>query len=132
MSLPDLAAVLWRQRDLLERLVYRLECEQLLLAAGRTRFLALATGEVEELMAALRVVEVQRAGAADRADPRAGHPRGEQPDADGGRAARRRGRPGGRGDPRRDGVRGVRRPGPQRPAVGSRVDRRRPGAVRPR
>ena len=34
MSLPDLAAVLWRQRDLLERLVYRLECEHLLLAAG--------------------------------------------------------------------------------------------------
>ena len=68
MSLPDLAAVLWRQRDLLERLVllYRLEGEQLLLAAGRTRFLALATGEVEELMAHLRVVELQRAGAADR------------------------------------------------------------------
>jgi flagellar biosynthesis/type III secretory pathway chaperone len=67
MSLPDLAAVLWRQRDLLERLVYRLECEQLLLAAGRTRFLALATGEVEDLMAQLRVVEMQRAAAADRA-----------------------------------------------------------------
>ncbi len=50
MSLPDLAAVLWRQRDLLERLVYRLECEHLLLAAGRTRFLALATAEVERLL----------------------------------------------------------------------------------
>jgi flagellar biosynthesis/type III secretory pathway chaperone len=72
MSLPDLAAVLWRQRDLLERLVYRLECEQLLLAAGRTRFLALATAEVEELMAQLRVVELQRAGAADRAAREAG------------------------------------------------------------
>jgi flagellar biosynthesis/type III secretory pathway chaperone len=72
MSLPDLAAVLWRQRDLLERLVYRLECEQVLLAAGRTRFLALATGEVEELMTALRVVEMQRAGAADRAAREAG------------------------------------------------------------
>jgi flagellar biosynthesis/type III secretory pathway chaperone len=72
MSMPDLAAVLWRQRDLLERLVYRLECEQLLLAAGRTRFLALATGEVEELISTLRVVEVQRAGAADRAAREAG------------------------------------------------------------
>src|SRR5919199_1753555 len=50
MSLPDLAAVLWRQRDLLERLVYRLECEHLLLAAGRTRFLALATAEVEGVL----------------------------------------------------------------------------------
>jgi len=66
MSLPDLAAVLWRQRDLLERLVYRLECEQLLLAAGRTRFLALATAEVEALLEELRVVELQRAAAGDR------------------------------------------------------------------
>lgn len=72
MSLPDLAAVLWRQRDLLERLVYRLECEQLLLAAGRTRFLALATAEVEELMAQLRVVELQRAAAADGVATEAG------------------------------------------------------------
>lgn len=66
MSLPDLAAVLWRQRDLLERLVYRLECEQLLLAAGRTRFLPFATAEVEGLLSELRVLELQRAGAADR------------------------------------------------------------------
>jgi flagellar FlgN protein len=66
MSLPDLAAVLWRQRDLLERLVYRLECEHLLLAAGRTRFLSLATAEVEELLGELRVLELQRAAAADR------------------------------------------------------------------
>src|SRR3569623_1205948 len=66
MSLPDLAAVLCRQRDLLERLVYRLECEHLLLAAGRTRFLALATAEVEELLGELRVLELQRSDAADR------------------------------------------------------------------
>jgi flagellar biosynthesis/type III secretory pathway chaperone len=65
MSLPDLAAILWRQRELLERLVYRLECEQLLLAAGRTRFLALATGEVEALLDELRIVELQRAATAD-------------------------------------------------------------------
>lgn len=65
MSLPDLAAVLWRQREMLERLVYRLECEQLLLASGRTRWLAMATGEVESLLDELRVVEVQRAAAAD-------------------------------------------------------------------
>lgn len=65
MSLPDLAAVLWRQRELLERLVYRLECEQLLLAAGRTRFLPLATAEVEELISDLSVIEMQRASVAD-------------------------------------------------------------------
>ena len=65
MSMPDLAAVLWRQRELLEKLVYRLECEQLLLAAGRSRFLAQATAEVEALIEELHVVELQRAAAAD-------------------------------------------------------------------
>ncbi|MDQ1294292.1 MAG: hypothetical protein QG608_2175 [Actinomycetota bacterium] len=64
MSLPDLAAVLWRQRELLERLVYRLECEQLLLSAGRTRWLGEATAEVEILLEELEVVELQRAVAA--------------------------------------------------------------------
>jgi FlgN protein len=72
MSLPDLAAVLWRQRDLLERLVYRLECEQLLLAAGRTRFVGTATAEVETVLAELRVLEMQRCGAADRVAAEAG------------------------------------------------------------
>jgi hypothetical protein len=66
MSIPDLAAVLWRQRELLERLVYRLECEQLLMAAGRARFLGLATAEVEALLDELNVVELQRAAVADR------------------------------------------------------------------
>jgi len=64
MSIPDLAAVLWRQRELLERLVYRLECEQLLMAAGRTRFLGLAIAEVEGLIEELAVVELQRAAVA--------------------------------------------------------------------
>ncbi len=67
MSLPDLAAVLWRQREMLENLSYRLECEQLLLAAGRSRWLARATAEVESLLDDLRVLEVQRAAASDLA-----------------------------------------------------------------
>ena len=61
MSLPDLAAGLWRQRELLERLIYRLECEQLLLAAGRMRWLSAATAEVEMLTAELHVAELRRA-----------------------------------------------------------------------
>lgn len=75
MSLPDLAAVLWRQRDLLERLVYRLECEQLLLAAGRTRFLATATAEVESLVGELRLLELQRASTSEQAALAVGLPR---------------------------------------------------------
>jgi phage-related tail protein len=76
VSLPDLAAVLWRQRELLERLVYRLECEQLLLASGRTRWLATATGEVEAVLAELAVVEVHRAATADAACRELGLPVG--------------------------------------------------------
>lgn len=72
MSIPDLAAVLWRQRELLERLVYRLECEQLLMASGRTRFLGTATAEVETLLEELKVIEVHRAAFADRVAREAG------------------------------------------------------------
>lgn len=76
MSLPDLAAVLWRQREMLEHLSYRLECEQLLLAAGRTRWLARATSEVEALLDELRLLEVQRAAASDLACRELGLPPG--------------------------------------------------------
>jgi flagellar biosynthesis/type III secretory pathway chaperone len=76
MSIPDLAAVLWRQRELLERLVYRLESEQLLLASGRTRFLATATSEVEQLLDELTVIELQRAAVADRVGREVGLPAG--------------------------------------------------------
>jgi hypothetical protein len=66
MSLPDLAALLWRQRELLEKLAYRLDCEQLLLAAGRTRWLPLATTEVETLLDELQIIELQRAALSDQ------------------------------------------------------------------
>jgi hypothetical protein len=65
MSLPDLAAVLWRQRELLERLAYKLECERLLMTTGRTRWLATATSEVEILTDELGIIEMQRAAVAD-------------------------------------------------------------------
>lgn len=76
MSLPDLAAVLWRQREMLERLCYRLECEQLLIAAGRTRWLGQATTEVEAQLNELAVLEVQRAAVADAAAEELGLPEG--------------------------------------------------------
>lgn len=76
MSLPDLAAVLWRQRELLELLAYRLECEQLMLAGGRTRWLPAATTEVETLLDELRVIEMQRAAVSDAAARQFGLPVG--------------------------------------------------------
>ena len=61
MSLTDLSSVLWRTRELLELLLFKLEEEQLLLAAGRSRWLAHATREVEVVLEQTRQVEVARA-----------------------------------------------------------------------
>src|SRR3954453_7804841 len=65
MSLPDLAAVLWRQRELLEHLAYKLECERLLMTTGRTRWLAAATSEVEIVTDEVALLKLQRAAVAD-------------------------------------------------------------------
>ena len=40
MALSDVSNILWRERQLLELLVFKLEEEQLVLAAGRNRWLA--------------------------------------------------------------------------------------------
>ena len=48
MSLTDLASVLWRSRELLEMLLFKLEEEQLLLASNRSRWLSHATREVDQ------------------------------------------------------------------------------------
>jgi len=47
MSLSDVSNILWRERQLLELLVFKLEEEQLVLAAGRNKWLTHATREVE-------------------------------------------------------------------------------------
>ena len=39
MALSDVSNILWRERQLLELLVFKLEEEQLVLAAGRSRWL---------------------------------------------------------------------------------------------
>lgn len=53
----ELSHHLWSLRQLLDRLIYRLEVQQLLLASGRTRFLALAAVEVDEASAAVAALE---------------------------------------------------------------------------
>ena len=62
-----LSLVLWRERELLEELHYRLEVEQLVLASGRTRWLAHATRDIDHLLSTIRETEVLRAAAADAA-----------------------------------------------------------------
>jgi hypothetical protein len=64
--------VLWRERELLEALLYRLELEELVMSTGRTRWLANAAHDVDQAAAALRDVEVMRAVAADEAAETAG------------------------------------------------------------
>jgi hypothetical protein len=61
MGLADLASILWREREMLELLLFKLEEEQLVLAGGRTRWLAHATREVEAVLDEIRRTEVIRA-----------------------------------------------------------------------
>jgi hypothetical protein len=61
MGLSDLSSILWREREMMELLLFKLEEEQLLLASGRTRWLAHATREVELVLDQIRQAEVLRA-----------------------------------------------------------------------
>ena len=66
-AVERLSLVLWRERELLEELHYRLEVEQLVLASGRSRWLAHATRDIDHLLSTIRETEVLRAVAADAA-----------------------------------------------------------------
>ena len=61
MGLADLSSILWREREMLELLLFKLEEEQLVLASGRSRWLAHATREVEVVLEQIRSTEVIRA-----------------------------------------------------------------------
>jgi hypothetical protein len=56
----DVSNILWRERQLLELLQFKLEVEQTLLAAGRTRWLPHATREIELLIEEVKQVELAR------------------------------------------------------------------------
>jgi flagellar biosynthesis/type III secretory pathway chaperone len=60
MSVNDLSSLLWRERELLEMLVFKLEEEQLLLTAGRSKWLHHATREVEQVLSHLRTTGIER------------------------------------------------------------------------
>lgn len=60
MSVNDLSTLLWHERELLELLVFKLEEEQLLLTAGRSKWLHHATREVEAVLAKLRTTGIER------------------------------------------------------------------------
>jgi hypothetical protein len=60
MSLSEVSNILWRERRLLELLVFKLEEEQLVLRSGRTRWLSHATREVESILEEIKRVELER------------------------------------------------------------------------
>ena len=62
-----LSLILWRERELLETLLFKLEEERLLLASGRTRWLMRAAQEVEQVLQSIRETEILRSVAADEA-----------------------------------------------------------------
>ena len=66
-SMEELSLVLWRERELLETLLYKLEVEKLVLATHSTRWLAAAAREVEAVLETVRDTELLRAVTADSA-----------------------------------------------------------------
>lgn len=70
--MEKLSRILWRERELLETLLYKLEVEQLVMATGRTRWLLHAAKEVESVLETIRETELLRAVAADEVAHRVG------------------------------------------------------------
>lgn len=60
MGLRELSDVLWRERQLLDLLGFKLEAEKMVDGSG-TRWAALAMREINEVRDRLRIVEVERA-----------------------------------------------------------------------
>ncbi len=76
MSLNEFSGVLWRERQLLELLLFKLEEEQLILTSGKTQWLGHATREVESVLEQIRGAELGRAIEADAAAREVGVPEG--------------------------------------------------------
>lgn len=70
--MENLSLVLWRERELLELLMYKLEVEKLVLGTGNAKWLAIAAREVEGVLESIRETELVRAVAADEAAARLG------------------------------------------------------------
>lgn len=60
MGPNELSVQLWRERELLELLLFKLEEQELLLAAGRSRWIQHASREVEQVLERLRTTGIAR------------------------------------------------------------------------
>ena len=57
----EVSDILWRERELLDLLLFKLDSERLLLRAGSVQWLARSTHEVDLVLEQLQLVEVTRA-----------------------------------------------------------------------
>jgi FlgN protein len=57
----EVSDILWRERELLDVLLFKLDSERLLLRAGSIRWLARSTHEVDLVLEQLQLVEISRA-----------------------------------------------------------------------
>ncbi len=60
MGAQELSALLWKERELLELLTFKLEEEQLILTSGKSKWLQHATREVEQVVERLRMAGLGR------------------------------------------------------------------------
>lgn len=67
MGLSELSTLLWRERQALEYLLFKLTAEQLIVNSGQSRWLELANSEVEAAANQVRAIEVVRSAEADEA-----------------------------------------------------------------
>jgi flagellar FlgN protein len=61
IGFAEVSDILWRERELLDVLLFKLETEKLLLDAGELRWLSRSTREIELVLEQLRLAEVNRA-----------------------------------------------------------------------
>ena len=72
----EVSDILWRERELLDVLLFKLDSERLLLRAGSMRWLARSTHEVDVVLEQLQVVEISRALEVDDLTAQLGLPAG--------------------------------------------------------
>lgn len=60
MGINELSMRLWRERELLELLLFKLEEQELLLAAGRSRWTQFASREIEQVLETMRAEGIAR------------------------------------------------------------------------
>ena len=76
MDLSEVSETLWRERELLDVLSFKLEEQGLLLSAGKDRWLARASREVRVVLEQIRLTELTRAVEVDAAARDLGLPSG--------------------------------------------------------